>query len=221
MTCEGGAVSLPIDLRSAIRIPIRHRVKVVPRGRTAALAVAANVSLGGMLLGAAGPPLPVGTRCEVAILVPGAALDQAVRAAGTVVRTDAQGTAIRFARSLQSEAFQAMVRPGVPWLDLPLVRAYVDYFQVSQSRDGTNCEALLGVSLGTLRKVFLATFSVCILAAILPVWLYRTAIPAMPAWEKVAFSFAYGLAWLGLVQPSVDLAVLGILRSRRPKGTST
>ena len=56
-------MDLPTDLRASERIPIGHRVKVVPRGRTAALAFAVNISLGGMLLGAAAAPLPVGTSC--------------------------------------------------------------------------------------------------------------------------------------------------------------
>jgi hypothetical protein len=204
----------PSELRVSERIATGLRVKVVPKGRTAALAIAANISLGGMLLGAA-PPLPVGTSCEVAILVPGTKLGRAIKATGTVVRSDAHGLAIRFAQALQPEVVQAVVRTGGSWRNLPLIRAYADYFQVSQSEDSTDCEALLGVSKGTLRTVFLTTFSTCIPAAILPVWLYRAAIPAIPAWEKVLLSFAYGAVWLGLIQPTVDVLALRMLRARK------
>ena len=79
---------------------------------------------------------------------------------------------------------------------------------------------LLGVSKGTLRTVFLTTFSTCIPAAILPVWLYRAAIPAIPGWEKVLLSFAYGAVWLGLIQPTVDVLVLRMLRTRGAKAAS-
>ena len=212
-------MTLPTDLRVSERISIGLRVKVVPKGRTAALAFAVNISLGGMLLGAA-PPLPVGTSCDLAILVPGSKLGQAIKATGTVVRSDAHGTAIRFGQTLKPEVVQAVVRTGGSWRNLPLIRAYADYFQVSQSEDRTDCEALLGVSKGTLRAVFLTTFSTCIPAAILPVWLYRAAIPAIPGWEKVLLSFAYGAVWLGLIQPTVDVLVLRMLRTRGAKAAS-
>ncbi len=211
---------MPIELRASERIPIGHRVKVVPRGRTAALAFAVNISLGGMLLGAAAAPLPVGTSCDVAILVPGSKLGQAIKATGTVVRSDAQGTAIRFGQSLDQGVVQTVLRTGGSWRNLPLIRAYADYFEVSLSEDHTDCEALLGVSKGTLRTVFLTTFSTCIPAAILPVWLYRAAIPAIPAWEKVLLSFAYGAVWLGVLQPTLDVLVLRLLRKRLARASS-
>jgi hypothetical protein len=132
-----------------------------------------------------------------------------------VVRSDGHGLAIRFAQSLRPEAVQTMARTGGSWRNLPLIRAYADYFQVSQSEDRTDCEALLGVSKGTLRTVFLTTFSTCIPAAILPVWLYRAAIPAIPVWEKVLLSFVYGAVWLGFIQPTVDVLVLRMLRTRK------
>lgn len=215
----GVAMNSPTEGRASERISIGHRVKVVPRGRTAALAFAANISLGGMLLGAT-PPLPVGTSCEVAILVPGAKLGQAIRAVGTVVRSDAHGLAIRFAQALKPEMVQAVARTGGSWRNLPLIRAYADYFQVSQSEDRTDCEALLGVSKGTLRTVFLTTFSICISVAVLPVWLYRAMIPAIPLWEKVLLSFAYGAVWLGLIQPTLDVLTLWVLRKRGVKTAS-
>ena len=83
-----------------------------------------------------------------------------------------------------------------------------------------DCEALLGVSKGTLRTVFLTTFSICIPVAVLPVWLYRAAIPAIPLWEKVVLSFAYGAVWLGLIQPTLDVLVLWVLRKRSAKTAS-
>ncbi len=212
-------MNLPTHLRASERIPIGHRVKVVPKGRRAALAFAVNISLGGMLLGAA-TPLPVGTSCEVAILVPSPKLGQAIKATGTVVRSDAYGLAIRFAQALQPEVVQTVVRTGGSWRNLPLIRDYADYFQVSQSEDRTDCEALLGVSKDTLRAVFLTTFSACIPAAILPVWLYRAEIPALPGWEKVLLSFAYGAVWLGILQPTLDVLVLRVLRMRRARTSS-
>lgn len=211
-------MSSATDLRASERIPIGHRVKVVPKGRSAALAIAVNISLGGMLLGAA-PALPVGTSCDVSILMPGA-LGQAIKTTGTVVRSDAHGTAIRFAQALQPEVVQTVAHTQGSWRTMPLVRAYVDYFQVSHSEDQTDCEALLGVSKGMLRTVFLTTFSISIPTAILPVWLYRAAIPDIPSWEKVAISFAYGAVWLGIIQPTMDVIVLKILRSRRAEAPS-
>lgn len=210
-------MSLPTDLRASERIPIRHRVKVVPAGRRAALVFAVNLSLGGVLLGAAAVPLPVGTQCDVAILVPGAQLAQAIKASGKVVRSDAQGTAIRFGQALGPDVVQTVLRAGGAWRSLPVIRAYADYFQVSQSEDATDSEALLGVSKGTLRRVFLTTFSICIPVAILPVWLYRAAIPAIPLWEKVLLSFVYGAIWLGIIQPTADVLLLRILRVRHAK----
>ena len=212
-------MTLPTDLRVSERIPIGLRVKVVPKGRTAALAFAVNISLGGMLLGAA-PPLPLGTSCDLAILVPGTKLGQAIKATGTVVRSDAHGTAIRFGQTLNPEVVQAVVRTAGSWRNLPLIRAYADYFQVSQSEDRTDCEALLGVSKGTLQVVFLTTFSTCIPAGILPVWLYRAAIPPIPFWGKVLLAFAYGAFWLGLIQPTLDVLVLRVLRTRGAKAAS-
>jgi hypothetical protein len=207
------------DLRASERIPIAHRVKVVPKGRMAALAVAVNISLGGMLLSAA-PALPVGSSCDVSILVPGSGMGETIRATGTVVRSDAHGTAIRFAQDLRPEVVRTVTQAHGSWRTLPILRAYADYFQVSHSEDKTDCEALLGVSKSTLRTVFLTTYSICIPTAILPVWLYRAAIPAIPSWEKIALSFAYGAIWLGLIQPTVDVLVLRLLRSRKAEAPS-
>jgi hypothetical protein len=204
------------EQRSSERIPIGHRVKVVPKGRSAALALAVNISLGGMLLGAA-PVLPVGTNCQVSILVPGADLGQSITTLATVVRSDAHGTALRFAEDLRPEIVQNVALLQGSWRNLPGIRAYMDYFQVSRSQDGTDCEALLGVGKGTLRNVFLSTYSICIPAAILPVWLYRAAIPGLPSWEKIALSFAYGAVWLGLIQPTLDVLILRMMRTLRAR----
>jgi hypothetical protein len=186
----------------------------------AACAMAVNISLGGLQLGAA-PTLPIGTSCDISILLPGSALKQAVRATGTVVRSDTHGTAIRFAQALNPEVIQAVTRTSRTWTSLSFIQAYSDYFQVSRSEDHTDCEALLGVSKGTLRTVFLSTFSTMIPLAILPVWLYRAAIPGIPNWEKVAISFLYGAVWIGLLQPTTDVLILRFLRRRRNTALSS
>jgi hypothetical protein len=202
------------EQRACERIAIGHRVKVVPKGHMAACAMAVNISLGGLLLGAA-PALPIGTNCEVAILLPGAGLGQAIKVTGTVVRSDANGTAIRFAQVLKPGVIDVVTQVPMSWASLPLIQAYSDYFQVSRSEDHTDCEALLGVSKGTLRTVFLSTFTTAIPLAILPVWLYRAAIPGIPNWEKVAFSFFYAAVWIALLQPTADVLILKFLRRRR------
>jgi hypothetical protein len=185
----------------------------------AACAMAVNISLGGLLLIAA-PPLPIGTSCDISILIPGSGLRQAVKATGTVVRSDTHGMAIRFAQALKPEVIQAVAQTSRSWTSSPLIQAYSDYFQVSRSEDHTDCEALLGVSPGTLRTVFLSTFSMVIPLAILPVWLHRAAIPGIPNWEKVAFSFLYGGVWLGLIQPTADVLILRFLCLRRSTPSS-
>jgi hypothetical protein len=68
---------------------------------------------------------------------------------------------------------------------------------------------------GTLRTVFLSTFSTAVPLAVLPVWLYRAAIPGIPNWEKVAFCFLYGAVWIALLQPTADVLILKFLRRRR------
>jgi len=203
-----------IEQRASERIPIGHRVKVVPKGHMAACAMAVNISLGGLLLGAA-PALPIGTSCDVSILIPGSSLQAAITTTGTVVRSDTHGMAIRFAQALKPELVQAVTLAPRSWTSLPLIQAYSDYFRVSRSEDHTDCEALLGVSKGTLRSVFLSTFSSAIPLAILPVWLYRAAIPGIPNWEKVALAFLYGAVWIGLLQPTADVLILRFLRVRK------
>jgi len=198
--------------RACERLSIGHRVKVVPKGHMAACAMAVNLSLGGLLLGA-DPSLPVGTNCEVSILLPGIGFKPAIKATGTVVRSDASGTAIRFSQALKPAAIGWVRQAPMAWASIPLIQAYSDYFRASRGADHTDCEALLGVSRGTLRTVFLSTFIAAIPLAVMPVWVYRAAIPDISVWEKTVLCFLYGALWIGLLQPTADLLVLKLLRS--------
>lgn len=200
------------DQRASERISVCHRVRVTsPQRKTAVLTVLVNLSLGGALLQAASA-LPVGSPCEVSVLQGKAQVP--VQLLGTVVRSDAAGTAVRFAEVLPAADLQSLIHPPAPLSDLPLIRAYADYFRVTQHPTNEACEELLGVSQATLRRVFFTSFALCIPAAILPVWALRDSLPAFSLGAKMGLSMLYGGLWLGFIQPTVDLLALRVLRQR-------
>ncbi len=97
----------PTDSRQHPRIPMAHEVKLVAEDRIIACPRALNLSLGGILVeGVAG--LPVGSDCGVAILLVNGDPGRRVVARGTVVRSDAQGVAIDFSRSLDPLSRRAL-----------------------------------------------------------------------------------------------------------------
>jgi hypothetical protein len=207
-------MSSPAEKRAAERIPFQSRVKVMSKGRMIAYSLAINISLGGILL-TAGQVLPVGSRCEVSIL-PEAKGQGLVLAAGTVVRSDTAGTAIQFLNTLGKESLQSLVMHGDLNPAGSFFQAYLAHFKVGQSENLADCEKLLGVSKRTYRAVFWTTFSSCIPLAVLPVWLLRESIPAIPIWSKILLSFLYGGLWLMIIQPSIDLTAFRFLRARKP-----
>jgi hypothetical protein len=176
--------------------------------------LAINISMGGLLLGAA-PSLPVGSACRVSISLSGNGIGRQVSARGTVIRSDDTGTAIRFERAFDEALCAKIVSRQSAGLGRSLLSAYLTYFAVSQAKDHAGCETLLGVSKSTFRHVFLTTFSSCIVLAVVPVWLLRHDLLPMANWIKVSISFFYALLWIALLQPMTDLIVLKYLKNKK------
>lgn len=211
-------MSSPADQRTSERVAIKSRVKVMSKGRMIAYSLAINLNMGGVLLGA-GPALPLGSRCELALFPPEKDGQERILAEGTVVRIDARGTAVQFLGTLGEESYQMLLGQGRMSPVKSVVNAYRDYFRVGQSRDLEDCERLLGVSKRTFRTVFYSTFFTCIPLAVLPVWLFQSSIPPIPAWGKIVSSFAYGAVWLLVIQPTLDVATFSLLRTRKQSGS--
>lgn len=203
----------PIDLRASERIPTKSPVQIRANGRKAMMALAINISLGGVLLHAT-PSLPVGSTCALAIHQAEGIKGSQVVTEGVVVRSDASGTAIRFSKPLDQQAIESLVSTSALPPKTSLLGAYRNYFKVSRSQNLEGCEELLGVTKQQFRTVFYTTFCTCIPLAILPVWLYRADIPAGSNLLKIGASFAYGTAWLAVIQPTMDLITFKVLRSR-------
>ncbi len=102
-------LSPPQEARHFRRLPIGYQVKLVAEDRIIAYPRAINLSMGGILL--SGPAhLPVGSHCGVAILFASADAGRRVVARGTVVRTDGQGMAIAFSKTLDPASEDALRR---------------------------------------------------------------------------------------------------------------
>jgi hypothetical protein len=134
---------------------------------------------------------------------------------GTIHRSDEQGTAIRFSHPIGESTFAMLVRGA--GRSASFVQSFRDYFRVSADPQHADSQNLLGVSGRTFRMVFLTTFSASIPVAILPVWLARASIPALPVSAKILLSLAYGGLWMLVIQPSLDMTVFRFLR-KRPMG---
>ena len=93
----------PPEERQYRRVPITYQVKVVAEDRIIVYSRAINLSLGGILV-MGRDQLPVGSHCGVAILLVQGEPGRRVVARGTVVRTDEQGMAIAFSKSLDRES---------------------------------------------------------------------------------------------------------------------
>jgi hypothetical protein len=183
-------------------------------------ALAVNVSLGGLYLDAA-PGLPVGSPCDVAIFMPDGSDSGSYVAQGRIVRTGAEGTAIQFASMLGEKTLDAIARPGAGSVAASIGRAYTDYFKVSQSRIGFECERVFGVTRRTFKTVTTASFLTSIPAAILPVYALRAHIPDGMNGLKIVLAFAYGALWLLVLQPFIDLAVLRALKTRAARRSAS
>jgi heme/copper-type cytochrome/quinol oxidase subunit 4 len=199
------------DQRTFERIPFSKKVKVVSMGRMAAYAMAINIGMGGVLLQSAAP-LPVGSQCQVAIPIYAGERIKHMMAEGTVVRSDAGGTAVKFVRTIDSSSFDTLFQRAVGTYHSSILASYKAYFQVSRNQDLADCKKLLGVSKRTYRTTFCISFISCISLAILPVWLYQSSISVFPSWVKVALSFSYGAIWLAIIQPTIDLTAFYFLK---------
>ena len=198
-----------VDLRSSERVPIKRRVEITGQGRTIIYAIAINLSLGGIFLNAT-PVLAIGSPCRVAISQGNDKLP--VITEGTVIRSNEQGTAIQFTRPIGDSTFAILARGADRGASF--IQSFRDYFKVSADPQHAESESLLGVSGRTFKRVFLTTFSTSIPVAILPVWLARASLPALPVALKILLSLAYGGLWMLVIQPSMDMTVFRFLRKR-------
>ncbi len=199
------------DQRTFERIPFSKKVKVVSMGRMAAYAMIINIGMGGVLLQSA-TPLPLGSQCQVAIPMPGGDGIRHMMTEGTVVRSDAGGTAVKFVQTIEPSTFDTLIRRTTGAPHSSILANYQAYFQVTRNQDLADCEKLLGVSKKAYRTTFCITFVSCISLAILSVWLFQSSIPAFSNWIKIALSFGYGAIWLAVIQPSIDLTVFHFLK---------
>ena len=208
------------DHREFKRIAIDNRVQVRADGRAEAKALAVNVSMGGLLL-VPGTPLPVGRACELAISIPDDNDGFAVVAKGVVVRGGRGETAFRFLNTLDKSLYEKVVARHPAGLGQSLADAYAHYFSVSREAQYPGAERWFGVSDRTFRKVILSTFCVCLGLAAALAWLSRPLFPPGPDVLKIILSYGFGWAWVGALQPPVDLLILKALRrnaGKRPDG---
>lgn len=199
--------------RTSERIPFSQKVNVVTMSRMAAYAMAINIGMGGVLLRSA-TNLPVGSQCRLTVPVPGGDGTKPFVAEGTVIRSDADGTAVQFLNTIDQARFYTLFQP-VAGTQGSILASYQAYFRVSRNQNLADCEKLLGVSKRTFRTTFYISFVSCISLAVLSVWLFRNSIPASPNWVKVLFSFGYGALWLVIIQPTIDLTAFRFLRQRQ------
>lgn len=208
-----------IESRTAKRIPVANRVTVIVKGKVMLAAIAVNISMGGLLLNAS-EPLPVGSQCEVAIALPEGDGAESFIAQGRIVRAGSNSIAIQFAKMLGDQTLSVITAPSASFGG-SLFRSYVNYFKVSQSRIGYDCERIFGVTSKTFRTISTTSFIACIPAAILPVWALRAYIPAVPDWAKIIAAFIYGAIWLLVLQPFIDLAIFKLIKVRPQSGART
>ncbi|BDU75915.1 PilZ domain-containing protein [Mesoterricola sediminis] len=202
-------MSSPVDKRRHERLPAHGEIRIKGKGRLGIYAVVLNVSLGGVLLSAT-PSLPVGSQWNVSLRTLAA---QRVQAMGTVVRNDDGGTALKFAQELSPSSLKILT--GAPEKAGGVISAYLTYFQVGRNERNAGCEHLLGVSRRTFKTVFYSTFSASLPLAVAPVWFARAAFQPWPVWLKISLSFLYAGFWLFVLQPTMDVAILGFIRKLR------
>lgn len=87
------------DQRKFTRVPIGYRIKLMSEAKTIVCPAAVNISMNGILVRAP-EHLPLGTRCHVIIFVLEDGIETKILAWGTVVRSNREGMAIRFAQIL-------------------------------------------------------------------------------------------------------------------------
>jgi len=207
-------MNMPSDLRASERIPIKTKVHVATKGKMALIALATNISMGGVFLSAA-PNLPVGSSCSLSIFPSDKQDGTKIQIKGVVVRSDANGTAVKFSNSLDKSVYESFTKNTPVGFGRSLIDSYFAYYRVCQSKNHEGCEELFGVNRRTFNTVFLSTFCTCIPLAILPVWALKTGLPSAPNWVMIAASFGYATVWLGVIQPTIDLSVFRIIRNFR------
>jgi hypothetical protein len=201
------------DNRTAKRFRLNTRVDLRLRGATAGSGEAVNISLGGLLL-VPGGILPVGSRCELAIALPAGSGQGVVVAEGMVVRSGEFGTAFRFVQGLGEMTLDVLAGAPVfrPGLDLP---DYVlAYFKVGAGMAEFECLRTFGIGRRTFRRITTVSFFICLACALLVAWLGRFWIAGLPDWAKITGALAYGAAWLFVLHPAADLAVIWWWRGR-------
>jgi hypothetical protein len=203
------------DSRACGRIPIGKPIQLVTRGKAVSYALAINISMGGLLLSAA-PSLPVGSQCKLAIPPAGKILGAKILVEGTVIRSDSNGMAVRFATLLEDSTLEAFAKQPAWSLGSTLANTYLNYFKVSQNQHFEGAMQLLGISPAVFRKVFLTSFSCCIPLAIIPVWMFKGSVVLLPIWLKILMCFGYATVWFGIIQPISDLIIFKIIKEKRP-----
>ena len=123
----------PRDLRSSVRVPLGRPIQLWGPDPRRPLATAVNLSRGGLLVRSATPP-PVGSPCELGIARFGTG-GGGFLAMGTVVRSDAGGTAIRFANAINKKIYEDILEEFSAPGDAPLANAYLR-FENHQAADG-------------------------------------------------------------------------------------
>jgi hypothetical protein len=199
------------EARTASRFHVGNAVEVLFKGRVILATIAVNISMGGLFLDAAAT-LPVGSTCEVAILPASGNAGGTFLAQGRILRTGQGGTAIQFARRLASSDLLAFTSHPAPPAPRSLLQAYRDYFAVSQSSIDADCRKAFGISKRAFRTISTLSFVTTIPLAILPVWLLRAHVPAVPDLAKIALAFGYAALWILVFQPFLDLAVIRLIR---------
>jgi hypothetical protein len=202
------------DLRATKRIPVRNRIRVLAHGRMIAYALAINLSMGGVLLKAM-PPVPVGSVCDLAFLAPNGTSGVV---SGMVVRSDSASTALQFFNTLEADKFEALITSPTLSLAQSVFVAYKSYFQASQSKHDADYQSLLGITREEFKKIFSTTFALSILAALLSVWAFRSLLSPFSNLTKIIGSFGYVAVWLMAIQPTLDLAVIRVVRKRALEG---
>jgi len=88
------------------------------------------------------------------------------------------------------------------------------YFRVSRGDPGWDCEQVFGIPTRIFRRLSIATLLTSLPVAGMLLWLLRGQVHLLPDWLKVLACFGYGVAWLMVVQPLADLALIRLLRPR-------
>jgi PilZ domain len=194
------------DLRASGRVPVIKPIQIVNRCNIASYALLINISLGGLLLNATSP-LPVGSQCQLAIPHAGSSNGGNLALEGKVIQNDSLGVAVQFARQIENSTFESITIQSKLNFGSSIMKIYLDYFKVRGNRNFNEFNNLLGVSPIIFRKVFLASFSVCLPLIIIPVLMIRNSTGLTPNWLKILISISYVAVWFAIIQSFVDIVI--------------